>query len=149
MRIAGASAAVALLAVAGCGDGDGDGASVGEPEAQPAPGVTTFQEGDFAGIDLPSTATPVNERTEEDDAVAQSFEVRNTTPEEIMAFYSDALAEYDVLEAPEEIGVGTMRGRWEVDGRRLTVAAQTAETLNDNPGAPEVLTQLSLSLEPQ
>ncbi len=53
-----------------------------------------------------------------------------------------------MVEEPEEIGVGTWRGQWEVDGRELTVVGQTAETLEDNPGAPEVLTQLSLSLEP-
>ena len=147
--VASASAVVALAVLAGCGDGDSDGESPRTPEAQPAPGVTSFQEGDFEGIPLPSTATPVNERTEEDGVVAQSYEVRNATPEALMAFYADALAEYDVLEEPEEIGVGTRRGRWEYEERRLTVVAQTAETLEDNPGAPEVLTQLSLSLEPR
>lgn len=139
-----ATAGVALL-LGACGGGDGGAAS---PEAQPAPGVTTFQEGDFEGIPLPGRATPLSERVEEEGVTSQSFEVRNIPPEELMDFYLEALAEHEVLEQPEEIGVGTSRGRWDVDGRELTVVGQTAETLEDNPGAPEVLTQLSLSLRP-
>lgn len=135
----------ALLLLGACGDGGGAGTG---PEAQPAPGVTTFEEGDFDGIPLPPRSTPVSERVEEDGVVSQSFEVRNLPPEELLEFYTDALEEHEVLEGPEEIGVGTTRGRWEVDRRELTVVGQTAETLDDNPGAPEVLTQLSLSLRP-
>ncbi len=138
--------AVAALLLGACGDGDGGGGS--SPEAQPAPGVTTFAEGDFEGIPLPGRSTPVSERVEEDGVVTQSFEVRNFPPEELLDFYVEALAEHEVLEEPEEIGVGTRRGRWDVDGRELTVVGQLAETLDDNPGAPEVLTQLSLSLRP-
>lgn len=138
--------AVAALLLGACGDGDGGGGS--SPEAQPAPGVTTFVEGDFEGIPLPGRSTPVSERVEEDGVVTQSFEVRNFPPDELLDFYVEALAEHEVLEEPEEIGVGTRRGRWDVDGRELTVVGQLAETLDDNPGAPEVLTQLSLSLRP-
>lgn len=136
---------VAALLLGACGDGDGGGSS---PEAQPAPGASTFAEGDFEGIPLPGRSTPVSERVEEGGVVTQSFEVRNLPPEELLDFYVEALAEHDVLEEPEEIGVGTRRGRWDVDGRELTVVGQQAETLDDNPGAPEVLTQLSLSLRP-
>lgn len=139
------AAALAGVFLAGCG-GDGDGTAAGGPEAQPAPGVTTFQEGDFEGIPLPGLSTPVSERVEEDGVVAQSFEVRNTPSEELLEYYEDALSEYEVVEPPEELGVGTYRGRWLFEGRELTVVAQTAETLEDNPGAPEVITQLSLSL---
>lgn len=139
--------AVAALLLGACGDGDGGGGG-SSPEAQPAPDVTTFAEGDFEGIPLPGRSTPVSERVEEDGVVARSFEVRNLPPEELLDFYVEALAEHEVLEEPEEIGVGTRRGRWDVDGRELTVVGQLAETLDDNPGAPEVLTQLSLSLQP-
>jgi len=138
--------AVAALLFGACGDGDSGGGS--SPEAQPAPGVTTFAEGDFEGIPLPGRSTPVSERAEEDGVVTQSFEVTNFPPEELLDFYVEALAEHEVLEEPEEIGVGTRRGRWDVDGRELTVVGQMAETLDDNPGASEVLTQLSLSLRP-
>ena len=129
--------------LAGCGD-DEEPAVAGD--ALPAPDVTTFSGGDFDDLPLPPRATPVSERAEEDGVVSRSFEVRNTQPEALLAFYHDALQEFPVVEEPEEIGVGTHRGRWDVDGRELTVVAQTAETLEDNPGAPEVLTQLSLSL---
>lgn len=139
--------AVAALLLGACGDGNGGGGG-SSPEAQPAPGVTTFAEGDFEGIPLPGRSTPVSERVEEDGVVTQSFEVRNSPPEGLLDFYVEALAEHEVLEEPEEIGVGTRRGRWDVDGRELTVVGQLAETLDDNPGAPEVLTQLSLSLRP-
>lgn len=137
---------LALTLVAGCGGDDADGG--GGPEAQPAPGVTTFEEGDFGDVPLPPRSTPVSAQVEEDGVVSQSFEVRNAAPDELLGFYTDALAEFEVLEEPESIGVGSQRGRWEVDGRELTVVAQSAETLDDNPAAPEVITQLSLSLRP-
>lgn len=136
-----------LLGACGADDGADDGGGAA-PEAQPAPGVTTFADGDFDGIPLPPRSTPVSERAEEAGVVSRSFEVRNMPPPELLEFYVSALAEHPVLEAPEEIGVGTHRGRWDVDGRELTVVGQTAETLEDNPAAPEVLTQLSLSLRP-
>ena len=137
------AAVVPVALVAGCGD-DGDAAD--GPAAQPAPAVTTFGEGDFDDLPLPPRSTPVGERAEEDGVVSRSYEVRNTQPEALLSFYRDALAEHPVVEEPEEIGVGTHRGRWDLDGRQLTVVAQSAETLDDNPGAPEALTQLSLSL---
>ena len=142
-----APAVSATLLLGACGDGD-DGGSDSGPEAQPAPGVTTFAEGDFDGIPLPPRSTPVGERAEEDGVVSQSFEVRNIPPQELLDFYAEALDGHEVLEHPEEIGLGTSRGRWDVDGRELTVVGRTAETLDDNPSAPEVLTQLSLSIRP-
>ena len=139
--VLGAVAPVVLLV--GFGE-DGDAAD--GPAAQPAPAVTTFGQGSFEDLPLPPRATPVSERAEEDGVVSRSYEVRNSGPDALLSFYRDALAEHPVVEEPEEIGVGTHRGRWDLDGRQLTVVAQTAETLDDNPGAPEVLTQLSLSL---
>jgi hypothetical protein len=139
--------ALALTVAAGCGDDD-EAADVPTPEAQPAPDVTTFEDGDFADLPLPPRNAPVSERTEEDGFVSQSFEVESMPPEEVLEWYTTALAEHDVLETPEMIGTESWRGQWDLDGRELTVAAQLAETLDDNPAAPEVLTQLSLSLAP-
>lgn len=152
LRRSATAAALALaLVAAGCGDdddGQADAQQEAQPEAQPAPDVTTFEEGDFDDLPLPPRYTEISERVEEDGVVSQSFEVRNMTPQELIDWYAEALDEFEVLEAPEEIGVETYRGQWDLDGRELTVAAQGAETLEDNPSAPEVVTQLSLSLAP-
>ena len=144
LRRTGITLTAVLVLVAGCGDGSADGG----PAAQPAPEVSTFEQGDFDDLPLPPRHTPVGERVEEDGVVSRSFEVRNMAPEAVLDWYAEALAAFEVLEAPERIGVGSYRGQWDLAGRELTVAAQSAETLADNPGAPEVLSQLSLSLAP-
>lgn len=119
---------------------------------QPAPAVTTFEQGDFDDLPLPPRSEPVGERSEEDGVVSRSYAVRDTSPERVLAFYSEQLPAAAVVETPQAIGAGTSRGRWLVDGRELTVSATVGNTLDaierfgDDAG---VVTQLSLSLAPR
>lgn len=146
MRVRASVALVALL-IAGCGDGDG-GDDVGD--AQPAPDVQTFQDGDFGEIPLPPLAEEAGERSEEDGVVAQSFFVRNRTPQEILEFYEAELAALDaqVVSSPAASG-DAWRGTWLVGDRELLVSAIPAPTVE---GAEvehaEVVSQLSLELSP-
>ncbi len=116
---------------------------------QPAPAVTTFEQGHFDDLPLPPRSEPVGERSEEDGVVSRSYAVRDTSPERVLAFYSEQLAGSAVVEPPHDIGVGTLRGRWLLDGRELTVSATREDTLEaierfgDDVG---VITQFSLSL---
>jgi hypothetical protein len=129
-----------LLVLAGCGDDDG-GAADGT-EAQPAPDVTVFQEGDFDGIPLPPLADEAGERSEQDGVVVQSFFVRNRTPEDVLRFYEEQL-DGEVVTSPEANG-DAWRGTWLRDGRQLLVSAVPAPAAGDD----EVVTQMSLELSP-
>lgn len=132
--------------VAGCGTASNEG-------TQPSPDVSTFEQGDFGDIPLLPTSEPLSARNEEDGNVARSYLVRNSTPEEVLAFYETELAEFTVVSPPTSIGVDTFRGRWGLDqGRVLTVSATSAsnlETPEEFGDAIEVLTQYSLSLAPE
>jgi hypothetical protein len=115
---------------------------------QPAPAVTTFEQGYFDDLPLPPRSEPVGERSEENGVVSRSYAVRDTSPERVLAFYSEQLAKSAVVEPPHDIGVGTLRGRWLLDGRELTVSAtrednlEATERFGDDVG---VITQFSLS----
>ena len=118
---------------------------------QPAPAVTTFEQGDFDGLPLPPRSEPLGQRNEEDGVVSRSYAVRDTSPELVLEFYSQHLPASAVVEQPHEIGVGTLRGRWLLDGRELTVSATVEDTLEAIERFGEdvgVITQLSLSLGP-
>ena len=118
---------------------------------QPAPAVTTFEQGDFEDLPLPPRSEPVGERSEEAGVVSRSYAVRDTSPERVLAFYSEQLPAPAVLEPPHDIGAGTFRGRWLLDGRELTVSATVEDTLEAVERFGEdvgVITQFSLSLAP-
>lgn len=129
-----------LLAVAvGCGEADGGGQSV---EAQPSPGVTVFQEGEFDGLPLPPLAEEAGPRSERDGVVTRSYFVRNRTPEDVLRFYEQQL-DAAVVASPQAFG-DAWRGTWSVEGRELLVSAIPAPAA-ESDGA-DVLTQLSLQL---
>lgn len=118
---------------------------------QPAPAVTTFGQGDFEGLPLPPRSEPLGQRSEQDGVVSRSYAVRDTSPELVLEFYSQRLPASAVVEQPHEIGVGTLRGRWLLDGRELTVSATVDDTLEAIERFGEdagVISQLSLSLGP-
>lgn len=118
---------------------------------QPRPDVTTFEQGDFDDIPLHPRSEALTPPNEEDGTVARSYGVRDTTPEDVMAFYEDELTEFDLVEEPASIGVDTFRGRWQLDQDRvLTVSATLATNLESPEGFEdtELLTQFSLSLSP-
>ncbi|HEV2070557.1 MAG TPA: hypothetical protein VGR26_12255 [Acidimicrobiales bacterium] len=137
--------AATSVIVAACG-ADSDEAT------QPRPDVTTFEEGAFDDLPLVPESDPVTAPNQEDGVDTRSYVARNTTPAEVLEFYEQQLAEFTVVSAPEQIGEGTYRGRWQLDGGRvLTVSATPGESLRsgDSPYAGEFLAQYSLTLAPE
>jgi hypothetical protein len=145
MRRAFLIAGVLVLASA-CGNGSSD-----DPAVQPSPDVTTFADGDFAGIPLPPLGEEAGQRSEEDGIVTQSFFVRNRTPEAVLDFYADYFRsqDIDVITPPRSVGGATWRGWWFVDGRELLVTALPASaTGGAETERADVVTQMSLELWP-
>ena len=137
--------AAASVLVAACGADSDEG-------TQPRPDVTTFEEGTFDDIPLVPESDPVTPPNQEDGVATRSYVARNTKPAEVLEFYEKQLAEFTVVSAPEQIGEGTYRGRWQLDGGRvLTVSATPGESLQsgDSAYAGEFLAQYSLTLAPQ
>lgn len=130
-----------VLALGGSNVGCGDDERV--PEAQPSRwnGPT---EGTFDDIPLLPASRPVSEVSEKRDVTAQSYVVRNTTPERVIAFYVDNLEGWTMIGEVEQGDTGdTYRAKWRDEGFELIVSASPAPTLEE-PG--EVRTQYSLSL---
>lgn len=139
-----AGAAVVLLSVTGCGDDGGP-----EPEAQPTPEGTSFEERGFDGIPLPPRAEPVGGRNEEDGIVVQSFSIRNRTPQDVMDFYVAQMSDDEVVTSPEQSGTATLLAEWRLDdGRTLLVTTLPAPTAPGEADGAEVVSQLSLTLRP-
>ena len=137
-----AAAAIALAASACTPSDEG---------TQPRPDVTTFGQGDFGDIPLLPRSEALSPPNEEAGNVARSYVVRNTAPEDVLDFYEEQLAEFELVEEPASIGANTFRGRWRLEGERvLTVSANLANNLGDVPDIPdsEQATQYSLSLSP-
>lgn len=132
------------LVVAGCGSRDPD------PVAQPAPGVTTFEEGRFDNLPQYPRSEPLGPRHEKDGVVARSFKVQGASPDQILNFYRDALKErWRMVTGVEKLGVGTLRADWTNDEYRLRVSA-TRESELDEPddAATSVVAQYSFTLNP-
>lgn len=138
-----AAAACALVLAAGCGGG---GAS--EPEAQPAPDVSVFAEGDFGEIPLHPRSDPIGPRSEKAGVTARSYVTRGATPEQVLRYYEGNLDGWALVE-PVRRDHDAYRGTWERDGRTLLVSAGPAPTVDTRPGdAGQVLTQYNLQLGP-
>lgn len=136
----------AVLGACGSDDGSRD-----RGDAQPAPGVTTFADGDFADIPLPPRAEPAGERSEQQGVVVQSFFVRDRTAEEVLQLYGTYFEGEGVatLLPPEPFGNDAWRGRWLLDGRELLVSAAPAPSVDDGEVEhADVVTQMSLELSP-
>ncbi len=133
------------LALVGCGTASNEG-------TQPRPDVTSFEQGGFDDIPLLPTSEPISPPNEQQGTVSRSYVVGNTSPDAVMSFYQQQLAERPVVEPPAGIGVNTFRGRWQLDQDRiLTVSATSANNLQgpeDFGNAVETITQYSLSLAP-
>jgi hypothetical protein len=141
------SLVLALLALAGACSGS----SASEPAAQPTSNGTVFASGDFDGLPLPPRADPAGPATHAADATVQSFFVRNTTAEDVLAYYERVLGQTDgvtLVSRPHAAGSTTWRGSWVVRGRRLLVSATGAPTAAGGrvDKSTKVVTQLSLTL---
>lgn len=139
-----------ILAIGGAGCGADD----TSPSAQPAPGVTTFAEGEFGSIPVMPQSEPIGERSDTEGVVAQSFKLRNGSPQAVYDFYADALApEWTLVEEWHALGGAenpSYRAIWHKGQDRLVVTAAAAPTAAAG-GAGESadpVVQYSLSLEP-
>ena len=138
------AALILSLALAGCGPRDSD------PVAQPAPGVTTFEEGRFDNLPQYPRSEPLGPRHEKEGVVTRSFKVQGASPDQIMSFYRDALQErWTMITGIEKLGVGTLRADWVNDEYRVRVSATREGELDERDDtAKSVVAQYSLTLNP-
>lgn len=127
--------AAGVLLFAACGD-DGAGSTGGDDDqsaAVPAPGVTTFADGDFDGIPIPRGATEATTRTERDGAVSQSFTATATSPEQIMDFFADQLPQlgWETVEQVRSTGTDSFAAAWANGDQRVEVSALLAQGIED------------------
>ncbi|MGH9039790.1 MAG: hypothetical protein ACRDZ3_06130 [Acidimicrobiia bacterium] len=162
MLVVGGVVGVVAFVTGACANGDDSGGPTrsqsGAERAigdQPAPGVSTFEQGLFDEIPRYQPSEPLGPRSEETDVVAQSFRARDVKPVELLAFYQARLEpRWERLEEPRRIGVGnTWQGAWGLDRWRLTISATEAPALEEatGPAAAQATfhTQYNLSLAPR
>ena len=143
-RLIAATVLAVTAMVAGCG---GD---TSEPEAQPVQDAADFDEGAFGDLPLYPRSTPLGEVARTDDTVSRSYRAAGASPAMVLEFYEDSLVDWEVVEAPQQIGAAsTMRGVWRDDSLELTISATEGPTVPQEEGAtggnPEA-SQYSLSL---
>ncbi len=133
-----------VLLLAGCGSDEA------ERAAQPAPGVTTFEQGRFDDLPRYPRSEPLGPRSEKDGVVAQSFRATGAEPQQVLEWYRDELGQGWIMLTPiERLGVGTVRADWVQGEYRLRVSAtREAELENRDDAARKVVSQYSVSLQP-
>lgn len=139
-----AGAALAMIVLVGCRQGDPD------PVAQPAPDVTTFEQGRFDDLPQFPRSEPVSARAEERGVIARSYKATGASPQQVMEFYREALGDpWSMVSGIEKLGVGTLRADWVGEDYRLRVSATTESGLDSRNDASETfVTQYSLTLNP-
>lgn len=142
---------LALGATAGCA-GEAEPQRTQPPAAQPAEDAPVFVEGDFGTIPIHPLAEEAGTKTQEDGVVAQSFTIRNTSTDDLFAWYHARLSGWTQETAPQVLGgaeAASWRATWTRGEQRLIVTVSEApETATEGGAEPEVLLQYSLSLEP-
>jgi hypothetical protein len=137
-------AAVLSIAILGaCGDGD-------EREGtQPAPGVTTFEQGRFDDLPLLPDSDPFGPRSEQAGIVARSFRTTGVTPGGVIDFYQGELtaAGWELAE-PVFRDDTASRADWVTDDWRLEISATRIQD-RQNPSSTDVAVQYSLVLRPR
>lgn len=139
--------AVAVVLLASCGGDDQDEQREG---TQPAPDVTSFEQGNFDDLPLMPTAEALGRRTEKDGVVSRTYEVRGSLPREVLDFYEDALPRqgWSPTGPVEDIGRSAFRGEWETEGWLVQVSSSPATGLDGDGDSNAVRSQYSLVLEP-
>jgi hypothetical protein len=127
-----------------CGSGERD------PVAQPAPGVTTFEDGRFDDLPQYPRSEPLGPRSEKAGVVVRSYKVPGASPEQILEFYRQALEErWNLATKVERLGAGTFRAEWVGEEHRLLVSATRESGLDSREDASNsVVAQYSLTLHP-
>ncbi len=135
------SVGMAGLVLAGCArDREREG-------AQPAPDVTTFEQGRFDDLPLFPRSDPVGPRSEKEGVVTRSFVAKGATPEQVMQFYEGRLKGWQQVEPSHLVGTSTHRAKWALDNWFLEVSASAYASSIDDPLEAQV--QYSLVLSPR
>lgn len=114
---------------------------------QPAPDVTTFEQGRFDDLPQFPRSESLGARTEKDGVASRSFVVKGATPEQVMQFYERSLQGWHQLEPSHLVGTSTHRSKWTTDDWLLEVSASGYASSIDDP--MEVQVQYSLVLHPR
>ena len=140
------AAAAAVLAVALAGAACGGGADQG---TQPAPDVTTFEQGGFDDLPLVPRSDPFGPRSETGGVVARTYRAVGVSPQGVIEFYRRVLpdAGWDPAEPAFRNDTAT-RQDWVTADRRLEVSASPVPDRRD-PSAPQDAVQYSLVLRPR
>ncbi len=117
---------------------------------QPAPDVTTFEQGVFDDVPRFPRSEPLGPRSEKAGVVAQSFRAFGATPRAVVEYYARSLPGWEQIEPITQTGTEDFRARWARDAWTLLVTAAPAPTTSDGNQAdvPEPKTQYSLTLTP-
>ncbi len=102
------------------------------------------------GIPLYPQAEALNERTEKDGVIAQSFATDRVSPRRLIAWFETELARDDwaAIQGPYSIGRNAYRGRWIKDRSELLVSTALGPQIDELRGVGDRATQFSLTLEP-
>lgn len=145
LRSAVAPVAIAAALAAGCGPRDPD------PATQPAPDVTTFEQGRFDDLPTFPRSEPLGPRTEEAGVISRSYRASGASPEQVLEYYRDTLNDrWQMVTEIERLGAGTFRADWVSEDHRLRVSATGEELLqdDDDAAADRAVSQYSLNLRP-
>jgi hypothetical protein len=126
-----------VFLAAACGDDD-------VRDTQPSPDSTGFTDGAFDELPRHPRSDEVGSRSEKDGVVAQSFEVRNATPQQILEWYTERLEGWSMIGTVDAVGEQAVRGRRARGDEELTISATSAPTLAEGD---EAVSQYSLSLD--
>ena len=118
---------------------------------QPAPAVTTFEQGRFDDIPLFFRSEPVGPRSEKDGVVARSYKATGASPQQVLEFYRDGLPPQWKMVAPiEKLGADTFQADWVDESYRLRVSATREDLLDsDDEAVDPTVSQYSLTLHPR
>jgi hypothetical protein len=147
------AATVATLAiavtffVAACGDDATERAGT-----QPAPGVSTFEQGSFDDLPIYPRSDPIGPRSEKNGVVARSFVTHGATAEGIVTWYANTLKAkgWEAAGGAEQVGESTWRADFRKSGSKLRVSSAPAPTVEkESAGSGDVHdVQFSLTLRP-
>jgi len=113
---------------------------------QPAPAVTTFEQGRFDDLPLFPRSDPIGPRSEKDGVVARSYTARGTTSERLLQFYEGNLPGWRQVEPIRKFGTSSYRAAW-TRGNWLLEVSSGASPAFDDAGDAQV--QYSLVLRPR
>lgn len=119
------------------------------PETQPAPNVTTFEEGTFDNLPLVPRSQPFGARSETAGVITRTYRATGVTPDGVIAFYERALPPHGWQAAESSQRTDTSwRADWVTSAWRLEVTSVPVPD-RDNPAATETVVQYSLVLRPR